>query len=103
MARITVEQAAKWMELNTRRLELEREARILDKERELLSVEFKQTLEAKGQESMKVGGEFLVKLVEGTGSVKWKDEFIRVAGAAKATDLAASAPKTTKIVVEKAA
>lgn len=104
MARITAEQAAKWIDLNTRRLELEREARVLDKERELLSLEFQQALDAKGQESMKVGGgEFVVKLVEGNGSVKWKDEFIRLAGAAKATELTAAAPKPKKVVVEKAA
>lgn len=104
MARITAEQAAKWIELNTRRLELEREARALDKERELLSVEFQQALDAKGQDVMKVGGgEFVIKLVEGNGSVKWKDEFIRVAGSAKATELTAAAPKSKKVVVEKAA
>lgn len=97
--KITEEKLTRWYVLNKERLDLEREARQLDKERELLSTEFKAALEADGKASVS-RGRFRVSLVDGRPSVAWKDELVRIAGADKAAELVAAAPVPKRVQVE---
>lgn len=95
---ITPADCQKWIDLEARRLELEREARKAESDRDLLSKQFQAYLDEMGATSLK-RGKFDIAIVDGRPSVAWKDEFVKVAGAEKASALSASATGKKKIQV----
>lgn len=97
--KISAKKMEKWLTLNARRLELEREARAVEKEKDLLSTEFKAALDAEGKDSI-TRGKFRVGLVAGRPSVSWKDELVGRLGAELANSIVQRAPVPRKIQVE---
>jgi hypothetical protein len=84
-----------------RRLELEREARTLAKENELFRDDLEAALDAAGKTSL-TRGPHEAGFEESRAAIAWKTEFIRVAGADAASELAAAAPSKRKLVIRKA-
>lgn len=100
MSTIKAETLERWHELDSRRKELEREARQLVAERDLLSTDLQASLEAMGKDQC-TRGAYRVSLVEGRAVVAWKDEFVRRLGAELAAKLAQEAvPGPKRIQVE---
>lgn len=98
-AKITAEQLAEYVELDSQRKELDRQSRAIAKQQGILTSHFQAELERLGQKSTK-RGDYQVALVDGRGTVAWKDELIREIGPLKVAEIAEAAPAKTKVVVE---
>lgn len=97
LPRLTVANCARFLELKQERLELERQARALaTEERQLAELMLIHTRAAGG---MLKKGKLKLAIEQKPGSVSWKSEFIRVAGADAANKLIAAAPVGERLVV----
>ena len=93
---ITEQQLRDWVERDQRRADLERQARQLKKENDLILESIEQTLDAAGKAEL-VRGAFRAAFEAGRGSVSWKDEFVRRHGAEEAQALIDAAEPTRKL------
>lgn len=99
--KITAEQLQRWLELDQERKDLERKARLLARDQELISLALDAALQAAGVDKAK-RGDAEVHYVDGRINVSWKDEFLKLAGPEKAAAVqaaAASQPPPKKIQV----
>lgn len=87
----TEETFREWVERDERRKDLEREARQLKTENDLITDDLFQSLKAADKTTV-VRGKYRGELTKRSGTVSWKQEFIRSAGAVKADALAKAAP-----------
>ncbi len=85
-AKITKEELAEWQDLNAKRLELEREARTLEKRCDQILEKAADVLRESGKQSIKRFG-FALAWVAGKASVSWKDAFVSECGPDKAAEL----------------
>lgn len=99
VSKITAEQLAEYVDLDAQRLALSRKAAALGKRQSALSAHFLACLEGSKQKSTTKGG-YTARLVEGKGSVSWKDEVIRLVGPLEAAKISEGAPTKTKVEVE---
>lgn len=97
---ITAKSLAHYVELDEERKGLEREARNIQKEIELIGDEFREELKRRKVNSVKEGS-YQVQLVDGRASVSWKDEFIRIAGSERAIEIQDAAPIPKRLQVLK--
>lgn len=92
----------RYYELNEQRKNLERQAENIEREQKLIKAKIIAFIKDQGGKSLAVakwGFRLAINLWAGT--VKWKDEFIRVASAEEATQLSDAAPKQERLSVEK--
>lgn len=79
--------------LNTRRLELSRQADAVERELKGLKEKIETHVRAKGGEELAVVScGYLLALKRSAGAVKWKDEYVALAGSDAAAQLQAAAP-----------
>lgn len=90
-----------FLDLEQRRLELQREAGDLEKLAKVLKARIWQHVKAKGgrKRSCTLSG-FLLEIRKKPGSPAWKEEFLRVAGQVAAAKIVAATPKKDYLVVE---
>lgn len=98
-AKITAEQLAEYVDLEQRRKELDRQSRALAKQQGILANHFQAALEKAGQKST-ARGSYRVALIEGKGTVAWKEELIKQIGPLKVAEIAEAAPTKTRVQVE---
>lgn len=94
----------RYLKLDERRLKLNRQAKALEREMELIEPKIYEAVRTQGTKGVlsKWGYNLMIKLLR--SAVKWKDEFIRLAGAEKAQTLSDAAPLDREsLVIEKAA
>lgn len=89
---------ARYWELDERRRELEREARQLKQELELLENDIVAAVRASGKNQLRRGN-YLAVLLDYRSQPRWKEEFIRVAGAEAAVHIALNAPVVQRLQV----
>jgi hypothetical protein len=103
-ADLTREELEHYASLHERRLELNRQAAALEREADLIEPKIWAFIKKQGNRSKAVskwGFNLAVKLKQ--AAVKWKDEFLKLAGAEKVAELAAAAPMKESLSVERAA
>ena len=98
MNKPTKEQLAKFVELRARKRALDAESRALESEMYTTHELCMEYLEEKGVSSAKLH-KFTISKSDGQTIVKWKDEFIKLAGAEEATRISAEAPRAQKLEV----
>lgn len=100
---LTRKDLLRYLELDAKRLALNREAKALEREQDLIEPKIKDAIRTDGKKGalFKWGYNLLLTMVR--GQVKWKDEFIRVAGAEEASKVAENPPDRESLVIEKAA
>lgn len=98
MQKVTREELWRFLELETKRKEVDRQSRNLAREISQLKTHFEQCMRDDDKESVVRYG-FRLTFVDGRPKVSWKDEFIRVAGAEAADDVLADAPRPPKLEV----
>jgi len=88
-------------ELTERRLELQRERDVLKRREDAIKKQLMDHVDAKGgrKKEVKLGG-YVVALVPGKVYVKWKDEFIRVAGTDEAERVTAGTTPKPKLEIK---
>lgn len=89
-----------WVERDERRRDLEREARQLAAENELIAKDLHAALKAAGKTDLQRGG-FGAEIEVTRGTVPWRDEFLRVAGSAAAKELADAAPSKERVKIRR--
>lgn len=89
----------RYWRLDQRRRELERQARQLKAEADLLGRDIEAFLEQSGRQQLR-RGDYLARWVETRAPVAWKQEFIRIAGAEEAIRLSLAAPWVRRLEVE---
>ncbi|MEL6897743.1 MAG: hypothetical protein AAFP90_16710 [Planctomycetota bacterium] len=89
----------RYHELTEERKRLERQARSLKTESDIIMEEARTALKESGKQQIKRSG-FVVHYVPGRATVRWKDAFIARCGSAAAEEVqaAASAPQAVAIV-----
>ncbi len=92
---IAKQKLERWQECETQRLELQRQAKVLETEKTQLEAEFEAELKATGKQSCKRHG-WLLAYIQAKVNVSWKDAFIKECGAEKATALQEEAAKKDK-------
>lgn len=91
-----------WCERDAHRLDLEREARQLKAENDLVAKDLLEALKA-AEKIKLVRGRFEAEIETKRGTVSWKEEFLRVAGAAAATKLVEAAPEKESVKIREVA
>ena len=92
---------AEYFELEERRLSLQRQAKDLAALQEKLEENFRAYVESDGgteRALMRCG--YRLAINTKPGSVRWKNEFVRVAGSGAAEELIAAAPTMDVLVIE---
>jgi hypothetical protein len=101
MTRVEID---KYFELDKERLSLQRQAKDLEALQEKIEDKMVAVVRANGgKERTVLTCGYVLAIKDANGAVKWKDEFVRVAGSDEAEKLIAAAPKRDKFSVEKAA
>lgn len=102
MSRLTKKEIEAYLDLHERRKALQRQARDLDKQAELIEEKLMEYVAAEGgaERSVRSCG-FVLAIQTARGSVSWKQEFIAVAGEKKAESLIAAAPPRDVLSVER--
>lgn len=104
MSAITKREIEEYLADEERRRELSAQARTLGKKSELFEARLEELIKQEGGKKRRLNHVgFLLALTTAKGSVSWKNEFIRVAGAEEADKVAAAAPAKDVLVVERAA
>lgn len=100
MPRVTIARVEEYLALQEKRRDLNRQADALEREEKVIAAELVALVESDGGKARVVTkGSHKISLVEKPGSVRWKDEFIRVAGADEATALQANCPPRLALTV----
>jgi len=88
-----------WVENDRRRKDLEKEARQLKEQNDLVAKDLLAALQAAGKAEI-TRGAFRAQIIDGRAYPSWKEEFIRRNGADEAAKIAAAqvAPKKVEIV-----
>ncbi|MFO0939832.1 MAG: hypothetical protein U0930_03615 [Pirellulales bacterium] len=94
----TKAQLERFVELRAKKRELDAQIRAIESEMYTVHEACVEYLEDKGVASAKLH-RFTISLNDGQTIVKWKDEFIAVAGAEKAAEISASAPRAKRLEV----
>lgn len=95
---MTAETLSRYWDLDERRRQLEREARQLKQELDILEAEISAALRAAGKTQLR-RGQYLAMLVDYRAAPRWKEEFIRLAGADKAVEIALNCPVVQRLQV----
>lgn len=95
---ITADDLKKLWELDQRRKALDRESSSIKKQQDLITDAVKAALAADDRTEVK-RGDYRAELRDGQICPKWKEEFVRVAGAEAASEIQASTPPTKKLSV----
>jgi len=93
LKRFTEDDFRQWVERDEHRRDLEREARQLKAENDLVAQDLFAGLEANEKTEL-VRGEFVGFITERKDAVSWKNEFLRIEGAAAAAKLQAETDTT---------
>ena len=104
MPAITKREIEEYFADEQRRKELSAQARTLGKKSELFESRLEALVKEEGGKKRRLNHVgFLIAMETAKGSVSWKNEFIRVAGAEEADRVAAEAPTKDVLVIERAA
>lgn len=98
----TEEALREWVERDNRRRDLEREARQIKAENDLVAKDLLTALKAAGKSELS-RGPYVAEIETSRGTVSWKEEFLRVAGSAAATELANAAPTKEAVKIRQVA
>lgn len=102
-----VRAAKRWLELQEKRLTLQREADALEREQKLQleicgeRLQLATAGELKTLPEEDLGGGLRIFLKRGTAFIRWKDEVIRLKGAEFVSKVEKDAPRPLKVCVEK--
>ena len=98
---ITRADITEYLRLDKERLDLQRQARDKGRLQEAIEAKLTAYVEAKGGDARSVERSgFVLAIKTKAGSVKWADEFVRVAGEVEAQRLRADAPRVEFLSVE---
>lgn len=100
LRKVTEELLQQWHERDQKRKKLASEARQLEAENALVAGEIEAAMLADEKNEFR-RGEFRVSFVDGIRQVKWKDEFIKVAGSEAAVKAFEAAPVPRKLSIAK--
>ncbi|MHB0961096.1 MAG: hypothetical protein ACYC0X_21820 [Pirellulaceae bacterium] len=95
--RVTVKEIALYLDLQSKRRALLREADSLQRIEAAVATKLESAARANGAPLRK--GKYTLSLVDTPGRPSWKNEFIRVAGEAAAKVIVAHLPTTTKLTI----
>lgn len=98
MNKPTKAQLQKFVDLRAKKLELDAQVRAIETEMYKVHEACVEYLEDKGVASAKLH-RFTITLTDGQSIVKWKDEFIAVAGSERAAEISAAAPRAKRLAV----
>lgn len=101
VANVSSKDLARYFELEEQRASLARQSKDLGKLQDELEEKFVAWVKANGgpeQACLRCG--YKLAILAKAGSVSWKTEFMKVAGAERAEELVQSAPKKEVLVVE---
>jgi hypothetical protein len=101
--RLTAAELKRYFALDAQRLSLQRQAKALVALQEKIEERMIAVVEADGgRERTVLTCGYVLALQDAPGTVKWKDEFVRVAGSDEAERLVEAAPKKEKLTVQPA-
>lgn len=104
MAQLAKSDIEQFLDLDEQRKALNRQADSLKRQVDLLGEKITQHIVDEGGKAHRlVYRGFLLAIDLAKGTVRWKDEFIRLAGSEEADKLAAAAPPREVLVVQRAA
>lgn len=98
MARVTAADLSRYQSLEAEAAELAARASTLRREAKTIVDKATEDLEGTGKPTAKRGG-FLLRWKVSRGSVAWKTEFVRIAGAEAADELTKSAPERRSLEI----
>lgn len=99
--KVTKADFSKWQELEAKRLELQREAKAIAALLEPIEEKFEAFVRAKEPKKLSIATcGFVLAIQTKPGTVKWKDEFIRVEGTEAAEALSKAAPTRETLSIE---
>lgn len=87
-----------WLDRDARRKELQREARQLQAENDVVAEDLLALFRADGKSSCRRGN-CVAEIEVKPGTVSWKDEFLRAVGSEAATAIAAAVPSRESVKI----